>query len=226
MDHDQAIETKFPMRYVLQELTPADRDEFEEHLADCSNCMNEVWMATAFAANAKEVFRAEGTRQIAPEHAPWWSRFGFGSAPQWIPVAACVLLAATVGYQNLFEIRGLRAKIGRLDQPQVLTSTPIVPPSSRGSIHLIEVPSDASFFQLPLATDVVEPGRQYQCELRSKSGNIIWSAPLPASPPNEPLRLLIPTSRVSKGEYIAVLLERTPSGALERERYSFVVSLR
>ncbi len=225
MDHDQAIETKFPMRYVLQELTPADRDEFEEHMADCSNCMNEVWMATAFAANAKEVFRAEGARQVA-ERAPWWGRFSFGAAPQWIPVAACLLLAVTVGYQNLFEIQSLRAKIGQLDQPQVLASTPIVPPSSRGSSHLIEIPSGVAFFPLSLATDVVGPGRQYQCELRSKSGNVIWNAPLQALDPDQPLRLLIPTSQVSEGDYTAVLLERTPAGAVERERYSFTIRQR
>ena len=51
MDHERATVTKLPMKYVLGELAPADRDEFEDHLADCSNCMNEVWMATAFAAN-------------------------------------------------------------------------------------------------------------------------------------------------------------------------------
>lgn len=115
MDHDQAIETKLPMRYVLDELTATDRDAFEEHLADCSNCMNEVWMATAFAANAKEVFRAEGTREAVAARAPWWRlkplpTFAFSAALN-------VALAAVVGYVLLGVFPSLRNEIAVLDAP-------------------------------------------------------------------------------------------------------------
>src|SRR5215510_8231460 len=77
MDHEQAAATKLPMKYVLGELAPADRDEFEDHLADCSNCMNEVWMATAFAANAKEVFRTEAAEPAPAPKRKWfpWNPF-------------------------------------------------------------------------------------------------------------------------------------------------------
>ena len=57
MDHEQAVRMQASMRYALGELTPDERDSFEEHFADCRYCMSDVEMATALAVNAKEVFR-------------------------------------------------------------------------------------------------------------------------------------------------------------------------
>ena len=40
---------------MLGELPPAERDEFEEHLADCRMCMQEFGAMDIFAANASAV---------------------------------------------------------------------------------------------------------------------------------------------------------------------------
>jgi anti-sigma factor RsiW len=59
MDHEHAIAAQVPERYVFGELPRKERDEFEEHLADCSYCLQDVTTAQAFAANTREVFRGE-----------------------------------------------------------------------------------------------------------------------------------------------------------------------
>ena len=47
MDHDEAVRTKVTERYLLNELDPELRDQFEEHLFDCQDCALDV-RAAAF----------------------------------------------------------------------------------------------------------------------------------------------------------------------------------
>ena len=42
MDHTEAIETMAAQRYVLDEMTPEDRDAFEEHFFGCAECHADV----------------------------------------------------------------------------------------------------------------------------------------------------------------------------------------
>ena len=44
-------------RYVLDELTGQEREEFEEHYFNCAECAADVRAAFAFAANARAVLR-------------------------------------------------------------------------------------------------------------------------------------------------------------------------
>ncbi|HEY9140728.1 MAG TPA: zf-HC2 domain-containing protein, partial [Bryobacteraceae bacterium] len=76
MDHGAAVKLGAPERYVTGDLSQAERDEFEEHFADCRACMNDVWTASAFAANAKAVFEDRLTRKPEPQRAGWlaWLR--------------------------------------------------------------------------------------------------------------------------------------------------------
>src|SRR5215813_6391654 len=108
MDHEEATETKLPMKYVLGDLAPAERDAFEEHLADCSRCMDEVWMGTTFAANAKAVFRDEAAAPVPAPHR-WF---------QWKPLpsfafsaALNVVLAAGLGYGVLLVYPRMQAEL-------------------------------------------------------------------------------------------------------------------
>ena len=55
MDHANTIEAHLPERYYLGELAPALRDEFEDHMADCHVCRQEVATVDLFAANAVAV---------------------------------------------------------------------------------------------------------------------------------------------------------------------------
>src|ERR1017187_9370232 len=71
MDHDAAVNLGAPERYVAGDLSQAERDEFETHFADCRPCMNDVWTASAFAANARAVFEDRLGRKPEPQRAGW-----------------------------------------------------------------------------------------------------------------------------------------------------------
>ena len=59
MNHEHAVAAQFSERYVYGDLPGKERDDFEEHLADCSLCSEDVMAAQAFAANMRAVFHEQ-----------------------------------------------------------------------------------------------------------------------------------------------------------------------
>ena len=65
MDHQTATEKQITERYLLNELSESDREQFEEHFFSCADCARDVQSGAAFVegiasfdapAKAKEVF--------------------------------------------------------------------------------------------------------------------------------------------------------------------------
>jgi hypothetical protein len=104
MEHDEAVRFQAAERYVAHELSPAERDAFEEHFFDCQECADDVRFEMTFAANARAVFREQrAERRPAPEPRAADSR---GSWLAWLrprpalafSFAANFALAAGLGY--------------------------------------------------------------------------------------------------------------------------------
>src|ERR1700688_1890740 len=76
MDHEAAMQMKASERYVVGDLPASERDEFEDHYSGCSRCMDDVWTASAFAANARAVFEGRAAIKPMAERAGWlaWLR--------------------------------------------------------------------------------------------------------------------------------------------------------
>src|ERR1700686_3861484 len=55
MDHDMVVRQKMTERYLLDELEPAARDEFEEHFFDCKDCAVDVRAGALFVEQSKVV---------------------------------------------------------------------------------------------------------------------------------------------------------------------------
>jgi hypothetical protein len=196
MNHNQAIENKSPMRYVLGELDGADRDAFEDHLADCSNCMEEVWTATQFAANAKEVFRAEAAKPRAARAPAWqWWRpfpaFAFSAAMN-------VALAAFLAY-NVFHIdAGLRAELAEFTQPGVIQVAQV-----HGVVRgAAEAPVIATGRLLVLSFDSPHRYSRYFYSVADTSGRVVLSGES-AGTASDVLNVRIPAGRLAPGQYRA-----------------------
>src|SRR5262249_11424648 len=66
MDHETSVRMKAPERYILGELTGADRDSFEEHFFECPECAEDVRALTVFRANARAIFQDGDTTPVVP----------------------------------------------------------------------------------------------------------------------------------------------------------------
>jgi hypothetical protein len=85
MEHTEAVETLACERYLLDELTPEDRDAFEEHYFGCAECAASVKAEAALVAGVR-------ARKVRRQPRRWAT---------WSSVAAAAALAFVVVYQNL-----------------------------------------------------------------------------------------------------------------------------
>src|SRR4051812_43860382 len=105
MDHEQSIKTQAAERYLLEELPPALREEFEQHYFDCAECAEEVRLGFQFSRNLNAVFRDQA-RAVDSR----WRRPSIKGWLNWVPIAAGLAIAVFSGYQNAVQIPALRAR--------------------------------------------------------------------------------------------------------------------
>jgi hypothetical protein len=130
MDHEVVVRDKITERYLLEELDPQLRDEFEDHFFDCPECAFDVRAGAAFVRHSKVVLKelaeepeaqkAEGNLEkelaysssVIKPNRGWfaWLKPAFA-------VPAMALLLVVVGYQNLVTLPNLGKQ---LHQPHML----------------------------------------------------------------------------------------------------------
>jgi hypothetical protein len=191
MDHDGAVETGASERYTTGDMSQAERDEFETHFADCRPCLNDVWMASAFAANARAVFEDRQSRKPEPERVGW---FGWLRLQTAVPVFAAVVLAVVAGYQAGVTIPALRA-------PQAIGAAVPLDDATRSAPRAIEEGSPLHF-EIAIAP---QPGNgKLWVELTDGSGKM-WNGGFLGEPaPGEPLAVLFP-GKPGPGHYSVVV---------------------
>ena len=115
MDHDEAVRQKATERYLLDELDPELKDQFEEHLFDCQDCALDV-RAGSHVRGTEQVVLAE-PRSQGPVRLPVPAKDGMAGL---VPSRVCRTCASrTAGSGRLSEFRHLSTSDGGADQPQV-----------------------------------------------------------------------------------------------------------
>lgn len=187
MDHDEAVRQKATEKYMLNELDPGLRDQFEEHLFDCQDCALDLRAAAMLVEQSKVILAEEPTpspvRVPVPASSGWfaWLRPAFA-----VPVLA--LLLAIIVYQNQANSRLQQAA----NSPQFLASA-VVNLGTRGS-EAIAVPAQAGqSFELSLNVPPDSRYSSYKLDLYSAPGRLEWSRSIPASG-NDTLSLYVPGS--------------------------------
>jgi hypothetical protein len=196
-------------KYLLQELGPEVRDEFEEHYFDCPECALDVRAGAQFVEESKVILAEEAepalvraTDRPEPARRPWfaWLRPAF-AAP------ALALLLAVAGYQNLVTYR-LRAE---LRQPQILpavsvnmgtwgaSDTPTVVPAGKGLLLYVRITPDSAY-------------TRYTAELYNPAGKSEGSFTIPATEGPSVWPVTIPEATREAGTYTTVVRGVTSSG--------------
>jgi hypothetical protein len=208
MDHAEALQQKATERYLLDELDPEVKDQFEEHLFDCQECALDVRAAAMFVEQTKVVLAEPAltcaVRQPAatPAKAGWFAWFRPAFA---VPVVALLLIV--VGYQNLVT----RHLMAAAREPQIGPYASINV-STRGSAKsaatvtqgeglnvLVTIPPDMSY-------------SAYILELHNPAGGLEWSRKIPASSPDETRSIFIPGADLEQGTYVLTVNGVTAAG--------------
>jgi|ERR1700728_125373 len=220
MDHDEAVRQKATEKYMLDELDPALRDQFEEHLFDCQECALDLRAAAMLVEQSKVILAEESVpvvervRVPLPAKSGWlaWLRPTFA-----VPVFA--LLLAVIVYQNQAYSR-LQQKA---NSPQFLASA-VVNLGTRGGEGMagegIAVPAHPGQpFELSL--NVPPDGRyaSYQLDLYSAPGRLEWTRTIPASGSGT-VSLYVPGSDHASPSALAVQGITTGGESVDLGRYA------
>ena len=199
MDHSEVVRQKLTERYLLNELEGEQRDEFEEHYFECSECALDIRAGSEFvegskvilAQPAEELESAEGSSR-RPVRQGWWGWL----RPQFA-AAALALLIAVVGYQNLVTLPQLR---GVLRQPQTPPWAAVAVGTWGSSGPTVTVPKDSSFL---IFVRIPSDGTytRYIADLYNPAGGLEYSLTIPATSVQDQWPVLIPGGNHEAGNY-------------------------
>jgi putative zinc finger protein len=222
MDHQEAVRQKATEKYLLNELGPGLRDEFEEHLFDCQDCALDVRSAAMFVEQSKAVLAEEPA--AAPMRIPvpvpargWlgWLRPAFA-----VPVLA--LLLAVIGYQNFVTYPRLQEAA---NTPQVLPWASINV-STRGSTAPVVTARAGQGFNLLVSIPPESRYVSYSFDLRSPAGRLEWSSTIPAAAADDSRSIYIPGTSRPAGTYTLGIRGITVAGESSNlGRYPFELEI-
>jgi hypothetical protein len=228
MDHSEALRLQAIEKYVLGELSPALRDEYEEHYFDCQECAADIKAAAAFADASRAAFRSassEVPQDREPVAQPWvaWLRH-----PVLVPALA--VLAAALAYQSFVTIPNLKHA----------TTTPAAGAAS--FVSLIGANSRGEAAQSfaiqqnhPVILEVDIPPAQefssYLCQIQDDAGHTVYQGRVSTEDARHSVHLIVPGGTLQAQHYtLRILGQRTAgseSGSLpEVAQLKFTIEMR
>jgi len=203
MDHNEAIRLQAAVKYVLGELSPVQREEYEEHYFDCAECAIDLKALATFADTTREVLRQEKVNSFAKDPVP-----ARGGWLRWfqpvIAVPAFAALLLIIAYQNAVTIP--RAKEATTQNAgQLFTSSfSLQMANTRGGEEVkVQVLSTESF-ALDFDFTPSRTFESYVCQVQDESGRSVLQVSLPGSSANKEAHLVVPGGLVRPGRYTLV----------------------
>jgi hypothetical protein len=198
MDHDVVVRDNMTEKYLLEELDPALRYEFEEHFFDCPECAGDVHAASEFVEHSKIILAEQPVAVLVPgpphQDAPRAGWFAWFRPALAIPTLAVLLVV--IAYQNFVTLPQLTESA---NQPQLLPAA---------TVNLLTYGSNTTPLMIHqgqgfLVNVIIPPGRNYstyRVDLYNPSGTMEASLPVPASAGDTwPIRF--PGSKRQSGTY-------------------------
>ena len=226
MDHQQALKIQAAERYLLDELTQEERDDFEEHYFSCVECAEEVRTAFSLADNAKAVLAEAPSRPILVKSQPakarsswdWWAGLWTFMRPV-VPVAAMLLLAITV-YQSVLVIPRLQRELADASAPRVVP-TVVAHAATRGDDAVVQVSNQDRLLQLILDINPTTSVSSYKCEVLDGAGNKRFTVPANLAGGGGSVYLLLPAQDLESGRYTIRVRPADASGTSPVDEYRF-----
>jgi hypothetical protein len=201
MDHEVVVRQKMTEKYLLNELDPAARDEFEEHFFDCTDCAVDVRAGAMFIEQSK-IALAQTPEPVSAGlvvtpgpviKAGWLAGLNAMLRPFALPVMAVLLVV--VGYQNLYP-----RMAGSSDSPQVLPYASLNV-GSYGSEGPVVTAAPGKGFLLFMRIPP-EGYSNYTAELYNPAGKKEWSLTISPTPGQDQWAIQIPDGKREPGNYI------------------------
>jgi hypothetical protein len=207
MDHLEAVRLRAAEKYVLGELPPELREQFEEHYFDCSECAKDMKALTTFVTASRMVFdETEFTspapsRELQPQRPGW-----FNWLRPVIAVPAIATLAAVVIFQNVVTIPSAKKQAAVQTVAEVYESSYRLQGATRGGIIAKVTLRPNESFALDFDFTPAQVFPSYTGTLIDSSGHPVTSFGLTSEQTNKELHLVIRGGIVHAGNYELVVV--------------------
>jgi hypothetical protein len=188
MNHDDAKKSNTAEAYILDDLNPNERDAFEEHFFDCTDCTADVRDAAKVADGVRT-----GIRVVPVKH---YSR--------WAAAAAGAAVAIGLAYQYVPQVAGFRHGVSNPPGQAARVTAgeqPIELDASRGAdaAHIIRPDQPVSlYFVIPPPET---PPLFYSCNLIDDTGRLIRSQRVMEKEAEDPVRMALAAGVLHPGHY-------------------------
>jgi Putative zinc-finger len=151
MDHTLATDSMAVERYLLGELHPDERREFEEHAFACDECAGAIDNGIAFLDNGRELVAGR-------------QRFDWRRIVTWVPTSVAAALAVVVSLlisrppPQPTSVPAIQV-VSMFDTDQARGTADKHPPAGKPWLLLVNIPSEQTY-------------PSYRCELRDVSGHV------------------------------------------------------
>jgi hypothetical protein len=197
MEHQEAVRQMAVEKYLLNELTPTVRDEFEEHFFDCRECAADLRATSAFLDEAKKQLGV-AARPVAKPAGKSWVAALF--RPAFVsPVFASLLLL--IAYQNFIAHPRLIGEDSGFKNPEILPSVSLVRGNSRGGTLSSVTVADGKPILVSLDVPTQDQYSSYELALTSPAGAALWRLPISAEQAKDTVSVRLPTAHWVPGEY-------------------------
>jgi hypothetical protein len=220
MEHLDAVRLSAVEKYLLDELAPEQRDDFEEHFFGCIECAKDLRATSNFLNLAKSEFEA---RPVPRAAAPKPRRFFLWGPAFLVPALAASLLV--IAYQNIVVLPHANSEVAALHNAELLPVVSLVGSNSRGGdAPAVVAPAGRPF---SLAVDIPSEDRftGYTCELLAPSGISIWHVDVSPQQAKDTVSIMVPAVHGPEGSYTLVVHGHASGtqDASELARYHFAL---
>jgi hypothetical protein len=224
MDHTEAVRMQVVEKYILGELTPYDRAQFEEHYFDCADCALNLRSGVAFAAASRQYF-AESAVPAKVAHSPRTGWFAW--LKPFVAVPAFAALIAVIAYQNTVSIPHLKREVSA----QSAAASVVAPWFSlvNASVHgssgtRVELQPGQPFY---LFFDVTAAPRQadsvFLLQVQDATGKTLVTSTVSAERAQKSVVLAIPAG-FREGDYKLIITDQTAGTSTAAGELPFTVA--
>jgi Putative zinc-finger len=208
MEHNDAVRLQAVEKYILGELPPTVRDEFEAHYFDCAVCSFNLRAGIAFATGTRQFFAEvqapvplQSSRPVASGWLAWLK------PAIALPVFAALLLV--IGYQNVVTIPQLHQAVSS-EETAVGPWFSLVVSDVRGAAgSTLQITRGQGFLLLfDITAAHSNPDANFIIQLTDASGKIVLSRTVSGRIAQKSVQLSIPPG-MREGQYHLLILQKS-----------------
>src|SRR5258708_3593288 len=209
MDHSEALRLQAAEKYVFGELSPALRDDYEEHYFDCQECAADLKAAVAFVDAGRATFRSgPGEASQGKEDA---ERSWFAWLRPSVMVPAMGVLLAALAYQSFVTIPHLQRAAATPSGSASFVA--LIGANSRGEA----AKSFAIQQNQPVILEVDIPPSQefssYLCQIQDDAGRSVYDGRVSAADAKRSVHLIVPCGALHPRAYTLRVLGQKGAGS-------------